>query len=970
MAKMRVYELARELGVESKVILAKAKSAGIDSAKSHQSTLAGDDVATLRSAFNGGEAPTKVAAAAAVKKPKTIIRRRKKTTDQDDGDSVEASAEAEGQSTAPKKVVKPTEAPEAKVAPKKETNTSALKAAEALFSRPATEKKKVEAVEEPKAPAEVVETPVKEEAKVVAAPEPKFAEAKEVAAKPVAVESKEVAEEESVKKIPRRKRESGATIVRKATPEEIEEQETRNNRQTGRREDHRGTRVTGMGLLKNRGQEEQSSSAPSAPSSSASEASSSDTPYSSSDKSSGGYTGRKSQAAASAKKKDDAAEEVARKTKKQKRASGALTARALLEQGASLEKELYSDAPVVPVSTRARTVYTPSGGNYRGRRDHKRRKDLKKTEVTLPKATKRIVRITGDSITVADLANQLSIKAAEIIKKLMMNGVMATINEPVDADTASLIASEYKYEVRNETVTVDDILHKAAPAEADLVWRAPIVTIMGHVDHGKTSILDAIKESNVVGGEAGGITQHIGAYSIVKDGKSITFLDTPGHEAFSTMRARGAQVTDIVILVVAADDGVMPQTIEAISHAKDAGVPLIVAVNKIDKPNINVERVYTELTEHGVQSEDWGGDTQFIKCSAHTKEGLTDLIDGILLQAELLELRASAKGPAEGNVIEAHLDKGRGPVATLVITSGTLRVGDQIVAGTEIGRVRAMTNHLGEEMTEVGPSGAVEVIGLSGVPMAGDIINSVESERMAREAADWRRDQAAMSASTKSSAQSLEDLLSRVQSEEATEVTFIIKGDTQGSVEAVSESIMKLNTDRVKNRIVHSAVGGVTSSDITLAAASRSVIIGFNTRASAGLDMAAERQGVLIRYFNIIYDIVDAVKAIMVGTLPPDINEVVLGHADVRKPITVPKIGTVAGSAVIDGKITRNSHCRLIRDDIVIYDGRLSSLRRFKDDVKEVATGYECGISIEGYNDIKEGDVIEAYILEESQATL
>jgi translation initiation factor IF-2 len=962
MTKMRVYELARELEVESKVILAKAKSAGIAAAKSHQSTLSGDDVANLRSAFNGGE----VAKPATAVRKKTVIRRRKKESEID-----EVQADSEDA---------PAAAPIAAAKEEPVGSTNALKAAEALFSGSTNESEtpvkpvvapiaKEEVVEPivakaPIAPAPVAPAPVAP-APVVKAPiAPAPVPEAPVAETPVVDAPAAAAPAPAPAPVAKRKRESGATIVRKATPEEIEEQESRNAQRTGRREDARGTRVTGMGLLKNRPQRDEEGETTSAPA-----------PRETADRaapdSGGQYSGRNKSAVGSTAKKKEESQEAGRSSKKQKRVGASLTARALLEKASSLDRELNSDIPTSPypgARGKSKTVYTPSHGGRR--RDHKRRKDLKKTEVTMPRASYRVVKITGETISVGDLANQLHIKAAEIIKKLMADGIMATINEPVDIDTATLIATEYNFEVKLEVITVADILKKAEAPAKEMLTRAPIVTIMGHVDHGKTSILDAIKSSDVAAGEAGGITQHIGAYSIIKDGKPVTFLDTPGHEAFSTMRSRGAQVTDLVILVVAADDGVMPQTIEAISHAKDAGVPIIVAVNKMDKPGINVDRVYTELTEHGVQSEEWGGDTQFIKCSALERTGLDELLSAILLQAEVLELKASPKGAAEGHVIEAHLDKGRGPVATLVLTSGTLNVGDQIVAGFEIGRVRGMRNHLGEELKSAGPADAVEVTGLSGVPMAGDIINSCQSEKIARDAADWRRDQERMNASTKSSAQSLEDLLSRVSDADVCEVPFIVKGDTQGSVEAVTESIMKLNTDRVKNRIIHGAVGGVTASDITLAAASKSVIIAFNTRASAGLDMIAENQGVIINYFNIIYDIVDTVKAIMVGTLPPDVSEVRLGSAEVRKPISVPKIGTVAGSAVIDGKITRNSNCRLIRDDIVIYEGKLSSLRRFKDDVKEVATGYECGISIEGYNDIKEGDVIESFVFEETAATL
>jgi translation initiation factor IF-2 len=573
----------------------------------------------------------------------------------------------------------------------------------------------------------------------------------------------------------------------------------------------------------------------------------------------------------------------------------------------------------------------------------------------------------GHDITVGDLAKQLSVKSSEIIKKLMAQGMMVTINQEIDFDTVSIIAADYSFEVKSNVVSLEDILSskKQLHSEAEKHERPPIVTIMGHVDHGKTSILDAIRKAKVVDGEAGGITQHIGAYKVDKDGRQIAFLDTPGHEAFSAMRARGAQVTDIVVLVVAADDGVMPQTIEAISHAKAAEVPIIVAVNKMDKPNINLERVYGELMEHGIQSEEWGGDTQFVKVSALQGTGLDDLLDAILLQSEILELTAAIKAPATGSVVEAHLDKGRGPVATVMVQEGELKVGDYIVAGNKFGRVRAMHDHRGIRLDVAGPSTPVEVLGLSDVPMAGDVVDVVNDEKTAREVADWRVENENRSAGAKSSAASLDELLNKVKAAETPELPVIIKADTQGSLEAIAEAVLKLNSDRVRNRIVHKAVGGVNESDLTLAETSNAVVVAFNVRAARGLDDLAEQKGVLVKYFSVIYDIVDALKAVMAGKLPPVQKEVVQGHAEVRQTIRVPKLGTVAGTAVLDGKVTRSSNVRLIRDEVVIFSGKVGSLRRFKDDVREVAQGYECGIGIEGYNDIREGDVIESFIIEE-----
>ncbi len=646
--------------------------------------------------------------------------------------------------------------------------------------------------------------------------------------------------------------------------------------------------------------------------------------------------------------------------------------RSLLDQVESLDEELTEpDVPVevVEVEEKKKSVYMPQAPHRR--KDIKRRKDLKKTQLTTPRASYRVVKM-GSEITVGELARQLAVKATDLIKKLMSQGIMATINQPVDFDTATLLSTEYGFEVQSNVVSLEDILteKKKAHENAEMVERPPIVTIMGHVDHGKTSILDAIRKAKVAAGEAGGITQHIGAYTVEKDGRSVAFLDTPGHEAFSSMRSRGAKVTDIVVLVVAADDGVMPQTVEAISHARAAGVPIIVAINKIDKPNKNLDRINSELAEHGIQSEEWGGENIFVKVSALQGIGIDDLLEAILLQSEVLELKAPVGVPASGVVVEAHLDKGRGPVATIMVQQGILRIGDHVVAGTKLGRVRAMNDHTGKRLKEAGPSTPVEVVGLSEVPMAGDHVDAVDDEKTSKEVSDWRKDIEARTASTRSSAATLDQLLAKVKAADTPEVPVIIKADTQGSVEAIAEAIMKLNSDRVRNRIVHKAVGGINESDISLGTTSGAVIFGFNVRAARGLDDMADKQGTLIKYFSVIYEIVDVLKSIMAGKLPPIQKEVIQGHAEVRQTIKVPKIGVVAGTSVLDGKITRNSQIRLIRNDVVIYSGKIGSLRRFKDDVREVVQGYECGIGIEGFSDIREGDVIETYIIEEHAPTL
>ncbi len=664
-------------------------------------------------------------------------------------------------------------------------------------------------------------------------------------------------------------------------------------------------------------------------------------------------------------------EPVLKKLQKAKRDQ--VNMRSLLNQVDSLDEEaLDVELPEVPeVEDRTkRTVYTPQVAAGR-KKDIKRRKDLKKTQLTTPRASYRVVKM-GHEITVGELAKQLAVKSTDLIKKLMGQGVMATINQGVDLDTATLIAGEYGFEVKSNLVSIEDILveKRKAQESAEMVERPPIVTIMGHVDHGKTSILDAIRKAKVAASEAGGITQHIGAYTVEKDGRQIAFLDTPGHEAFSAMRARGAKATDIVVLVVAADDGVMPQTVEAIAHARASNVPIIVAINKIDKPNKNFDRIYAELNQHGIQSEEWGGQDQFVKVSALQGLGIEELLDAILLQAEILELKAPVGVPASGVVVEAHLDKGRGPVATIMVQKGLLKVGDFVVAGTTLGRVRAMHDHTGKRVKEAGPSTPVEVVGLSEVPMAGDLVDAVEDEKTGKEVSDWRKDAELRKAQSRSSAASLDQLLAKVKAADTPEVPIIVKADTQGSLEAISEAVLKLNSDRVRNRIVHKAVGGITESDMALAATSGAVVVGFNVRAARGLDDASEKQGVLIKYFSVIYDIVDALKSIMAGRLPPIQKEVIQGHAEVRQTIRVPKFGTVAGTSVLDGKVTRNSQLRLIRNDVVIYSGKIGSLRRFKDDVREVLQGYECGIGIEGYSDIREGDVIETFIIEEHAPAL
>lgn len=571
-----------------------------------------------------------------------------------------------------------------------------------------------------------------------------------------------------------------------------------------------------------------------------------------------------------------------------------------------------------------------------------------------------------DEISVGELASRLKVTAAEVVKRLMMMGMMVTVNQIIDYDTAYLIADELGAVVSKEVVvTIEEkLFNEEQDSEESLKERPPVVCVMGHVDHGKTSLLDAIRHTNVTKGEAGGITQHIGAYTVQINGKDITFLDTPGHEAFTAMRARGAQATDIAILVVAADDGIMPQTVEAINHAKAAGVEIIVAINKIDKPAANPEAVKTELTNYNLVPEEWGGDVICVPVSAVTGQGINDLLENVLLVAEVKEYKANPDRRAKGIVIEARLDKGRGPVATVLVQNGTLHSGDIVIAGTAVGRVRAMTDDKGKTLKTAGPSVPVEIIGLAEVPLAGDEFNAVEDERMARTLAQQRRTKAKEEEFRANAKVNLDDLFAQIK-EGVQELNIIVKADVGGSAEAVKQSLEKISNDEVRVRVIHSAVGGITEGDVMLAAASNAIIVGFNVRPDKGALDSAERQSVDIRTYRIIYECIEEITAAMKGMLAPEFVEKLMGHAQVRQTIHVPNVGTIAGSYVQDGTVTRNSQIRVVRDGIVVFEDRISSLRRFKDDVKEVQQGYECGIGLEKFNDIKEGDILEAFVMEE-----
>ncbi len=597
-------------------------------------------------------------------------------------------------------------------------------------------------------------------------------------------------------------------------------------------------------------------------------------------------------------------------------------------------------------------------------------RELKKTEITEVKAEKRVVRFS-DVISVGELSQRLGVKAGEIIKKLMALDIMATVNQFVDVDSATLIAEDYGYEVENVAVQEDALLTDSdAGVDEDKITRPPVVTVMGHVDHGKTSLLDAIRSTNVVSGEAGGITQHIGAHHVHLDKGDITFLDTPGHEAFTAMRARGAKVTDLVILVVAADDGIMPQTIEAIHHAKAAEVPIIIAINKVDLPASDPEKIKQSLTEFEIVPEEWGGENLFVEVSAKKGTNVKELLEVILMQAEMLELRASVDAKASGIIVEAKLDKGRGPVATVLVQNGTLKTGDTFVAGSFSGKVRAMTSDWGKKVKSAGSSMPVEIIGLGGVPDAGDAFIVVKDEATARQVATMRKIKDQEAERLKSARVSLDDLFEKISKGEAKELKVVLKADVQGSIEAVKESISKLSTEAVAVNIIHDAAGGITEGDIMLASASNAVVIGFNVRPEPKAAKLAELEAVDLRLYNVIYNVVDDIRNAMEGLLEPIIREEALGRAEIREVFKVTKVGTIAGSFVLDGKIPRSASVRLLRGSVVIFEGGISSLKRFKEDAKEVQSGYECGIGIEGYNDIKVGDIIEAYVLKEEAAKL
>ncbi len=902
MAKIRVYELARDLNMTNQALLDKIRSMDID-VKSHISSLDDDTAAKIKAGIHGPVAIPEDVEETRVKP--TIIRRRK----------VVVQAEAESEPEPPEK-----KQPEP----------------EDAFQGP-----KLPAEEAPKKEAVSAETDKKETVETSPEVKPQESELPEEVKQPTAEQQKPqvIKTLKPVKALKKAKKETPAKILRlpeipKIVESVVQEKPAKPSAPPDK-------------------------TAPAAPA----RAPETGRPYIPGTKTTVEITPELLRKPAYEKTRDKVVPkiDVSLPEKKKKKDKDKVEDESDLRDKKLFKKKIFKKKEIVE----AEDLYAPQP---RIRRDKKGAKIKvvhgQKPQITIPKAIKRRIKI-DDAIILSDLAKRMGIKSSEMIKTLMGMGVLATVNQTIDFDTAVLVATEFNYEVERASFEESTFLKTEKDDPGSLISRPPVVTIMGHVDHGKTSLLDVIRKTKITENEAGGITQHIGAYHVSTDNGQIVFLDTPGHEAFTAMRARGAKVTDIVVLVVAADDGVKPQTVEAVNHSKAAGVSIIVAVNKIDKPDADIERVKRELADLGLVPEEWGGDTPFIMVSAKQRTGINDLLEMIILQAEVLELKANPNKLAFGHVVEAKLDSGTGPVATVLISEGTLHTGESVVCGIHYGKVRALLNDRGMKVNEAGPSIPVEVIGLSGVPMAGDELISLADEKDARQVSTYRIQRQRAKELAKTSRLSLENLFDRIQEGQVKNLTLILKADVNGSIEAIRDSLNKLSNKEVKIDIIHSGTGAITESDVSLAAVSNAIIIGFNVRPSSKVQTIANDENVDIRYYNIIYNVIKDIKDSIVGLMSSTFIERVLGRAQVREVFHVPKIGTIAGSYVTDGKIERGRQVRLIRDGIVCFEGKNSSLRRFKDDVKEVSSGFECGISIENFNDIKLGDIIEFYYMEE-----
>ncbi len=973
MANIRVYELARDLNMKNKVLLDKLKDMDIP-VRSHMSSLDEDTVLKVKSNLRG-KSPDDLEATRV--KP-TVIRRRRRSAAEEatpeavdveaDADDVEAPAEAgaaEAETVSRKDAIAPpvidttdaeTTAPTEEIAetpppPKTPKKAKPLEKFPAkVIERPVedtpeeTEPPEAEtaaagsgAVTEP--PADATDTPTPETAGGTAPETPSAVEDRQEAA-PEAAEG--AAPEEKEPTVPPEKT---APIVEPETPATQKAPvDAKPEKPAKSKKKKKGKRDAPAKII--RPPEE----APAA--------------------------FKKEMAVTTAEEQapepeEQTAEEppssqvISLKERKKKTKKGAEEAKKPKENRWAKKKISFKRKEVVEGSE----LYAGGGRGRKGKKGKTKQAPPQKTQITTPKAIKRRIKI-DDTIALSDLAKRMGIKANEIIMKLMSQGMMVTVNQTVDFETAALVAAEFGYEVERAAFEEETFLKTGTDDPEKMAGRPPVVTIMGHVDHGKTSLLDVIRKSRVTAGEAGGITQHIGAYYVQTDGGQIVFLDTPGHEAFTAMRARGATITDIVVLVVAADDGVMPQTIEAINHSKAAGVPLIVAVNKIDKNNADPDRVMRELAEQDLVPEDWGGDTIFVKVSAKQETGIDELMEMILLQSEVLELKANPDKHAVGYVVEAKLDAGRGPVATVLIQDGTLHAGDSVVCGVHHGKIRAMLNDLGQPVEQAGPAIPVEILGLSGVPNAGDELAALEDDKSAKQVSDHRLQKQRSKELAKTSRLSLEKLFERMQEGEVKELNLIIKADVHGSIEALKDSLTKLSNEEVAINVVHAATGTVTESDISLATVSDAIIIGFNVRPTAKIQTLAQEEHVDMRFYNVIYNAIKDVEGAIVGMMDSTFEERVLGRAEIREVFQVPKVGAIAGCYITNGQVQRNRQIRVIRDGVVIYEGKIASLRRFKDDVKEVASGYECGIGIEKFNDIKVGDELECYYMEEIKPEL
>lgn len=955
MAKLRVYELARELNMTNKDLLAALQGIDVE-VKNHMSTLDDEEISRVKSELYGGSQKAEVYEAKRVK-PNVIRRRRKRST--------EGAPEAEAE-----KPAEETPAPEEEKAPSPQAEQPAADASE---SRP-------EAAEDAQAPAEAApETPTKTSAEASA--EKSRAGAEEETAEEGAESVPEQASAETETPAPADSEESRAageeaaraeTSAEAAEKTSAESAEARPSDEAEEAAAEPGTEASAESAespehLKKEAPKKSDSKAktkkkrkketpakiiqmpePSAEPEKAPEPEAPSAPAGPAE------TG----ADTKAPPPPESEAEAKKRSKRKKPDEEEKQRKAGKPKGAFRRKEVVQgDA-----------LYDKSFG--RGKKSRKKGKQVaahpaeQKTQQTTPKAIKRRIKV-DETIVIADLAKRMGIKANELIKTLMNMGMMVTVNQTIDFDTANLVAQEFGFEVERASFEEETVLKTEEDSPEQMVARPPVVTIMGHVDHGKTSLLDVIRRTKVTEGEAGGITQHIGAYSVELDSGEIVFLDTPGHEAFTSMRARGAQVTDLVILVVAADDGVMPQTLEAIDHARAAGVPIIVAVNKIDKNNAEPDRIKREIAEKNLVPEEWGGDTIFVNVSAKQQIGIDDLLEMIVLQSEVLELQANPNKLARGHVIESKMDTGRGPVATLLVQEGTMKTGDAVVCGMYYGKVRVMYNDRGQQVQSAGPSYPVEIVGLSGVPMAGDEFVSLTTEKDAKQISENRLHKQRSKELARSSRMSLEKLYEKMMEGEVKDLNIIIKADVQGSIEALKDSLTKLSTEEVKISTVHSAVGPIHESDVSLAAVSNAIILGFNVRPSAKVVKMAEEENVDIRYYDVIYNAIKDIKDAMVGLMESKYEEKILGRAEVREVFHVPGVGNIAGCYVTDGKIQRGQNVRLIRDGIVTFDGKIGTLKRYKDDVKEVTHNYECGLRIENYNDIKVGDVLENYYLEE-----